>query len=105
MFNDKSGTESFFFKPGISNVVEIAADEAKAKCLVEGDLRLGLLLLERLVQVKGLNTTLLSTGQICNNGNIIFFTKKNSVVVILRAGQMEQRNIVATAERCNNYGL
>lgn len=83
----------------------MAAHGAKAKCLGEGSVKLGMELLKTCVYVKGRNTTLLLVEQICDNGIIVIIIKKDAVTINQQTIDVNQTCIVATVKQCNNSGL
>lgn len=102
-FPEKSLWSSYH--SGSIEVVQLAADGAKAQCHKEETLRAGNINLKKRVHVEGLSNILLSVRHVCDTGNIVLFPEHEAIVVNQNLVIVEKRLISQTAKRDLVSGL
>ena len=100
MFGQPSEVESGTYRQSNSGAnVELAAGEASAPVLGSGTVQYGNITVRDAVHVKGLNSPLLSVGQLCDSGKLVIFTSKEAVVVNRSTFQIDEEDIVERVAR------
>lgn len=83
----------------------MAAHGAKAKCLGEGTIKINSQRFQNSVHVKDLSTISILPGHVCDNNDVVVFTKKGEVVLIQATVELNQSRIEATTKRRGVCGL
>lgn len=98
-FKSKGDVEKGSYSTGSSSSVQLAAGSDHASCLGEGTVSVGDLKLPNSVHVDSLNNTLLSVGQICDQGNLVVFTAKEAVILNRNGFTADQDDVIMIANR------
>ncbi len=104
MFRKAASAEKGTYRQGCDDTVQLAAGNSVAQCIGTGSLKFGNLQIPNAVQVESLNGTLVSVGDICDQGKIVVFTKECAIVLNTKKFTVDASMIVVKVPR-NEYGL
>lgn len=105
MFQRPSECVNGTYKKGSADQVQLAAGDENAECLGEGTFKIEELRLEKSVHVIGLNGTLVSVGQICDEGHTVIFTKQKAIVLVTESFSILKEDVKAVFNRNRSNGL
>lgn len=90
---------------GLQDTVELAAGSTGTTCLGTGTVSEGAIELNQNVHVKDLHGTLISVGQVCDKGNIVLFTKDESIIPNITKFSVNKEDIVKIISINHKTGL
>lgn len=99
MFKSPSESTGDSYKKGSDVSVQLAAGNGSAKCIGTGNLVVGNLSINDSMHVTGLNDTLVSVGQVCDDNNIVVFTQKEAIILNLSKLSVNEEDVVAIIPR------
>lgn len=105
MFKKKREVQDNTYQQSHGETVQLAAGQEEAVCVGTGTLNLGKIKVQDAVHVKGLNETLVSVGQVCDQDHIVLFTKKNAVIMRIDGFDVDEEDVVMIANRDQKSGL
>lgn len=105
MFRRKREAQEKTYEESYGDTVQLAAGQDEAACIGTGTLILGKMKVQDAVHVKGLNETLVSVGQVCDQDHIVVFTRKNAVILRIDGFDVNEEDVVMIANRDENSGL
>ena len=86
-------------------IVKTATGSEPAKFLGSGTLSIGKINLPGSIHVCDLNDTLVSVGQIYDDGKLVVFTKKEAIILNLSKFVVNKENLLAVVPRCKKTRL
>eukprot|EP00171_Calliarthron_tuberculosum_P019463 IDg19463t1 len=105
MFKKKREAQDDTYQQSYGETVQLAAGNEEAACVGTGTLNLGKIKVKDAVHVKGLNETLVSVGQVCDQHHVIVFTKKNAIIMKIDGFDVNEEDVVMIAKRDQKSGL
>jgi len=87
------------YNQGSQEMITLAAGKAKAKCLGTGSISLGNLEIPDALHVEGMNGTLVSVSQICDQDKIVVFTKKEAIILDTSSFAVKESLVLCTVPR------
>lgn len=99
LFKSKDECAKESYENGSDVKIQVATGSEQEKCGRKGTLKVNSLSLKDAMHVPSLNDTLLSIGKICDNGNLVVFTKNEAVVVDLSKFTVDEENVVPVFRR------
>lgn len=76
---------------GSNDTVQLAARNCNVKCLGKGTIPINGILLQNCIQFNGLNESLSSLGQLCDENKTVVFTKKKDIIDNLTTFSVNQQ--------------
>eukprot|EP00171_Calliarthron_tuberculosum_P022539 IDg22539t1 len=105
MFKSENEVSSNTYFKGSDDTVQLAAGNEQAKCIGQGTLQLDTLVIKNAALVQQLNDTLVSVGQVCDQGNIVVFTAKQAVILSLKNFTVDESKVISVVPRETSSGL
>lgn len=105
MFKSKSETKRGSYEKGSVEEVQLAVSTDPAKCVGKGNLEIETLNITVSMHVSDLNVTLVSVGQVCDQGRICVFTSKEAVILNLKKFIVDKNDIIAVIPRVRSTSL